>query len=206
MKKVLPGFILAAIFWFLMFSPWTKDLFNFWYLMIVATTTLITYSFIVGRKETKIVYNFRWKWIPVGVLAATILYVLFLAGDYFSSLIFDFAGRQIDNIYATKSQSGQIFIGLALFLLIGPAEEIFWRGFAQHHLSLDYGETRGFLITAVVYTFVHIWSFNFILIMAALICGLFWGWLYKKYKSIWPCIISHAIWDVVIFIILPISK
>lgn len=205
MKKALPGFILAAIFWFLMFSPWTKDLFNFWYTMIVATTTLITYSLIAGKDQLKTVYNFRWKWVLVGLFAATILYVLFLAGDYFSKLLFDFAGKQIDNIYSTKSQSGQIFIGLALLLLIGPAEEIFWRGFAQHNLSLEYGDLRGYLITAAIYALVHIWSFNFMLIMAALICGLFWGWMYKKYKSIWPCIISHAVWDLVIFIILPIS-
>lgn len=205
MKKVLPGFILAAIFWFLMFSPWTKDLFNFWYTMIIATTTLIGYSFFIGKDQIKTVYNFRLKWVLVGLFASIILYVLFLAGDCFSKMLFDFAGRQIDNIYATKSQSAQVFIGLALFLLIGPAEEIFWRGFAQHNLSLEYGDMRGYLITAAIYAFVHIWSFNFILIMAALICGLFWGWMYKKYKSIWPCIISHAVWDVMIFIILPIS-
>jgi len=205
MKKAFPGFIIAAIFWFLMFSPWTKDFFNFWYTMVIATTTLITYSLIVGKSQLKSIYNFRWKWLMVGALAATILYVLFLAGDYFSKLLFDFAGKQIDNIYATKSQSGQIFIGLALLLLIGPAEEIFWRGFAQHNLAIEYGDLRGYLITAAIYAFVHIWSFNFMLIMAALICGLFWGWMYKKYKSIWPCIISHAIWDLFIFIILPIS-
>lgn len=205
MKKVIPGFLLAILFWFVMFSPWTKEYFNFWYSMICATTTLITYSFIVGRKQLKEIYSFKWKWVAVGLTYATILYVVFLAGNYFSNLLFDFAGRQIENIYATKSQSGQIFIGLALLFLIGPAEEIFWRGFAQHNLQLKYGNIAGFLITTAVYAFVHIWSFNFMLIMAALICGLFWGWMYMKYKNIWPCIISHAVWDLFIFIIIPIS-
>jgi uncharacterized protein len=205
MKKVIPGFLIAGIFWFLMFFPATKGYFNFWVMMMIATATLNTYSFVLGKSQLKEVYKFEWRWIYIGIGAAFILYLTFFAGNYFSKLMFNFAGNQIDNIYATKNQADKIFIGLALLLWIGPAEEIFWRGFAQHNLSLKYGDTKGFIITTAVYAFVHIWAFNFILFMAALICGIFWGWLFKKYKSVVPGIISHAIWDCVIFVILPLS-
>lgn len=205
MKKVIPGFLLALVFWFLMFSPWTKEYFNFWILMIVATATLNIYSFTLGRKQLKTVYSFEVKWIYIGLIAAFILYLTFFAGNFFSTLLFDFTPHQVENIYATKSQADKIFIGLALLLWIGPAEEIFWRGFAQHNLSIKYGENKAFIITTAIYALVHIWAFNFILFMAALICGIFWGWMFKRYKSVWPGLISHAIWDCVIFVVLPIS-
>lgn len=204
MKKVLPGFIIASVFWFLMFSPWTKDSFNFWYTMTAATLTLITYSFIMGKGQLKSIYHFKPKWIVLGVLFAALLYVVFFVGKHVADFLFDFANDQIENIYATKSQADKIYIGLALLLLIGPAEEIFWRGFAQHNLSLKYGDNKGFIYTTLIYTLVHIWSFNFILIMAALICGLAWGWIFKKYKSVWPGLISHALWDCVIFVVFPL--
>lgn len=204
MKKVIPGFVIAAIFWFLMFSPWTKASFNFWYTMTAATVSLIIYSLVLGKDQLKKVYQFKLKWVLLGILFAAILYGVFFVGKYVADFLFDFANHQIENIYATKDQASKIYIGLALLFLIGPAEEIFWRGFAQHNLSLKYGATKGYLITTAIYTLVHIWSFNFILIMAALICGLAWGWIFKRYKSIWPGLISHAIWDCVIFVVFPL--
>jgi membrane protease YdiL (CAAX protease family) len=42
------------------------------------------------------------------------------------------------------------------------------------------------------------------LFLAALICGLFWGALFKRYRSVWPVLISHALWDVAIFLLFPI--
>jgi membrane protease YdiL (CAAX protease family) len=41
--------------------------------------------------------------------------------------------------------------------------------------------------------------------MAALVCGAFWGllFIYNK-KNITALIISHAVWDVMVFIVVPI--
>jgi len=205
MKKVIIGFLIALGFWFMMFSPWTKDSVNFWYAMLAATSVLTFYSLYFGRKDLKTVYRFEFSHIIIGLVSAVVLYLIFYAGNFFSHLLFDFSKQQINNIYSTKEQADKIFIGLALFLWIGPAEEIFWRGFAQHRLMQKYGDFNGFIITTLIYAFVHIWAFNFMLFMAALICGLFWGWMYYRYKSVVPGIISHAVWDAVIFVILPIS-
>jgi membrane protease YdiL (CAAX protease family) len=51
---------------------------------------------------------------------------------------------------------------------------------------------------------VHLPSGNFMLIMAAMVCGIVWGGLYwlmpKNLKAI---IISHALWDAAAFVWLP---
>lgn len=203
--KVSGGFAIASVFWFLMFSPWTKEHFNFWYSMIAATGVLTSYSLWFGRSTLKEIYKIDFKVVLIGLVAAVVLYLLFYAGNEISRLLFDFTDRQVNNIYGTKSQADKIFIGLFLLLWIGPSEEIFWRGFAQRAMSERFGKWQGFIITTLVYAFVHIWAFNFMLFMAALICGIFWGWLYMHYKNVVPGIISHAIWDLFIFIILPIS-
>jgi hypothetical protein len=88
---------------------------------------------------------------------------------------------------------------------MGPAEEIYWHGFVQRTLGLRLDAIRGVLLTPAVYAAVHISGFNFMLVMAAGVCGLFWGILYQREKSLIPVIISHSLWDVIIFVLFPLS-
>jgi uncharacterized protein len=203
--KVYFGFILAALLWFIMFSPWTAGQINFWYSMCFSAAMLTVLSLYFGKSDLKTIYKFEFRWIWIGLLAASALYLIFWLGDYLSRIIFSFASAQIGGIYKIRTQGEKLFIGLSLLFLIGPAEEIFWRGFAQYKLMKRFGDFKGFIITTIIYALIHIWSFNFILIMAALICGIFWGWLFKRYKNTIPCIISHAVWDAIIFIVIPLS-
>lgn len=205
LRPVITGFAVAAVFWFIMFSPWTAGMVNFWVTMSIAAGTLTTWSLINDRHSLATLYKFHTKWIFIGITSAVLLYIVFFTGDQISAFLFDFAKPQIGGIYATRSQAPPALIGILLLLWIGPAEEIFWRGFAQRRISARYGEWSGFLITTAVYAFVHIWAFNFMLFMAALICGLFWGFMYMKYKSVWPGIISHAVWGLAIFVLFPLQ-
>ena len=205
MKRLTSGILIAALFWFFMFSPWTKHLVNFWVMMIFATGFLTLFSLLFGYEDLKKLYKFEPRWLIIGIIGAISLYIIFYAGNYFSKLLFNFTQSQVGNIYSIKEQGSKIFIGFALLLWIGPAEEIFWRGYVQHNISKTTGDVKAFIITTLIYALVHIWSFNFMLVMAALICGIFWGWLFMKYKNVIPCIISHALWDVAIFIIFPIT-
>jgi membrane protease YdiL (CAAX protease family) len=56
-----------------------------------------------------------------------------------------------------------------------------------------------------LYTGVHIFTGNFMLVMAAFICGLFWGWMYLKYNSMVINVVSHTVWDIVVFLVLPFN-
>ncbi|MDK2821805.1 MAG: protease family protein [Clostridia bacterium] len=143
--------------------------------------------------------------ILIGLATAVILYLVFWVGNIVSRWLFSFAGEQIAGVYGNKAQAPAYLITLMIVFVIGPAEEIFWRGFIQGRFMEKWGEWTGLLAGAVAYTFVHIWSGNLILMLAALICGLFWGWLYKQTGSLVPGIISHVVWDVVIFILFPVA-
>lgn len=197
--------ILAVLFWTEMFV--LKN-YNFWVEMVIASGFLALISGYINRRAgTEInyrLYFFRPSYLLSGIISATILYIIFYGGDKLSALIFDFAGKQIAGIYGNKSLLDIEIIGVLLFFIIGPAEEIFWRGFVQDSLAHKFGDNAGWIIASLVYGGVHLVALNFMLFAAALICGLFWGYIFKRFKSLWPGIISHALWDLTIFVLLPI--
>lgn len=191
--------------WFVLFSPWTKSLINFWIGMTSFSASLALTSLVLARDKTAEIFEFKRSYIWIGIISAAILYLIFFIGDMAVRSLFDFAKVEIENIYSTKSQASTIKIGLLLLFVIAPAEEIFWRGFVQRRYSERWGKWRGLVLAVMLYSLVHIWSFNLMLIAAAMVAGIFWSLLYLKYNSIVPGIISHAVWDLFIFVIYPIK-
>lgn len=143
--------------------------------------------------------------ILLGVAIAVALWGVFWVGDKLSQLMFDFARPQVDTIYGMKEgESPWLLTGLMLFL-IGPAEEIFWRGYVQQKLSERWNANKGLIVTTLIYALVHAGSCNFMLTMAALVAGAAWGVLYRFFPERFAAIIiSHALWDVAVFIWFPI--
>ncbi len=200
MKKLAGAIIVAAIFWFVMFSQWTSPHINFWYVMLGAAGTLTALSLIFG-KDWKLQFSFNIKDVALGIGSAIVLWGVFFLGNEISGILFDFAHPQVNDVYAMKDGQNKLFLALALLFWIGPAEEIFWRGYVQRSLSESkLGSMKAYIITTLIYAAV-----NFMLFMAALICGAFWGFIYMKNRNLLTVLISHAIWDVAVFILFPIS-
>jgi membrane protease YdiL (CAAX protease family) len=205
MRPILILGALAAVFWLLLFSPWTSGWFNFWGQMVIYTGVLAGSALVLDRRQLASVYRFQRRFTVIGVVSAVVLYLVFYLGNRASTSILAFAGAQIENIYASKAQISPLLVGGLLLVWIGPAEEIFWRGFIQRRLGERLGAPKGYLLGSLIYGGVHLWSLNFMLIMAALVAGFFWGAMFIKYDSVWPGLISHALWDVAIFVIWPIQ-
>ena len=205
LRPVRFGCFMAYVFWFLMFSPWTSARGYFWELMLLATAQLVILSLISGKSDIKILYKFKLKYVLTGTASAILLYLIFWIGNEAFGWLFDSSSSFVEDLYGIKNGSNPALIALALLFWIGPAEEIFWRGFVQHRLSRKYSQTKALLITTTLYCLVSIWSLNPLLIIATAAGGLFWGGMFIKYKNMWPLIISHAVWDVLIFIIIPLK-
>ena len=119
--------------------------------------------------------------------------------------MFDFARPQVDSIYGMKEGESPWLLAALLLLLIGPAEEIFWRGYVQRTLSKRWNPNVGFVVATLIYALVHAGSCNFMLVMAALVVGAAWGALYRFFPNRFAAVIlSHAVWDVAVFIFFPI--
>ena len=149
--------------------------------------------------------RFSFSNIVLGVVIAVALWGVFWVGDKLSQLMFDFARPQVDTIYGMKDGFSPWVLTALMLFLIGPAEEIFWRGYVQKNLSARWSANAGFVVTTLIYALVHAGSFNFMLIMAALVAGAAWGLLYRLFPERFTAIIiSHALWDVAVFVWFPI--
>jgi len=146
-----------------------------------------------------------WKALGIGIISAFILYGIFWAGNILAQRLFGFAASDIESVYDFKSGTPVWIIGLLIACIIGPAEEIFWRGFVQSRISMKMHKW-GWILAAFIYAGVHLASVNVMLVLAALICGLFWGWLYHRFQSLHLNIISHVVWDLMVFLLLPFHQ
>lgn len=184
-----------------MFSPWTGPQLNFWWAMTASACILVMLS----KPGTHLpLRHDLWKEAVLGILIAVILWFVFWTGDKVSQWMFDFARPQVNLIYGMKEGNQPWLIALLLLLIIGPAEELFWRGYVQRELSAHWSANTGFLVSTAVYTLVHLPSGNFMLIMAAMVCGLLWGGLYRFFPNHLPAIVlSHALWDAAAFVWFP---
>ncbi len=204
MKRPILAIIAAFALWTAMFSPWSAPYLNFWIAMSFSATILISIATIARPSWPR---DIKWNLtnIALGIAIAVALWGVFWVGDKISQLIFDFARPQVDSIYAMKDGNSASLIAIALLLLIGPAEEIFWRGYIQRTLSQRWGANKGFIAATAIYTLVHIGSLNFMLTMAAMVCGIAWGFLYRLMPERFAAIVlSHALWDAAVFVIFPI--
>ena len=204
MKKLAFTLVLAAALWALMFSPLTAPHVSFWWTMAASALTLSLLSFCFNRGWWRQV-----RWSPsdagLGVLVAAVLWGVFWTGDKVSSWLFDFARPQVDLIYGMKEGEPSWLLSLLMLFLIGPAEEIYWRGYVQRALSARWGADAGFAAATALYALVHAPSCNFMLVMAALVAGVVWGGLYRLFpQHLAAIIVSHAVWDAAVFVWFPI--
>ena len=206
----LPTLILLS---FILFVPLfvTRGLgfLDFWWWLSANLIILISIAaFLDPPWRTSILQdlsgNLRFK-IGMGILSALLLYVFFAIGNFLSTSIFSFAQSGIQDVYAFKMSASRFRIAILMIFIIGPGEEIFWRGFLQRSLQNQTSKYIGFVLATGFYTLVHLGSGNIMLVLAAGVCGLFWGYLYLRYGSITLNVVSHTLWDVTVFLWLPFS-
>ncbi|MBR3977078.1 MAG: CPBP family intramembrane metalloprotease [Bacteroidaceae bacterium] len=204
MKKVLFTILLAALLWTVMLSPLTAPHINFWWMMTGSACVLSLFATLFYPEWRKKVHLTPAD-ILLGIAIAVALWCVFWVGDKLSQLMFGFARPQVDSIYGLKDGESALLLSFLMLFLIGPAEEIFWRGYVQQSFTKKWGANIGFAVATAAYTLVHLASLNFMLIMAALVAGAAWGLLYRLFPERFAAIIiSHALWDTAVFIWFPI--
>ena len=204
MRKLVLTLLLAAVLWTVMFSPATAPHVSFWWMMTCSALTLSVLSTAFNPGWWRLT---RWNLqnIALGVGIAAVLWAVFWTGDKVSALLFSLARPQVDAIYGIKEGASPWLLSALMIVLIGPAEEIYWRGYVQRTLSGRYGANTGFAVATLCYAAVHAGSCNFMLVMAALVAGIVWGGLYRLFPERFSAIVvSHALWDAAVFIWFPI--
>lgn len=192
---------LAILLWFVSFTvPWG----NFW-LKISASAAILAGLTVMCRPATVRPRRPTWRDLGLGVLSALLLYLLFWVSQRVVTLLVPSAAEQVARIYTQGQPTpGWVMACLSLFVT-GPGEEIFWRGYVQGQLMERLGAGAGWLAATLLYTFVHVWSFNPMLVAGAALAGAFWGGLYLRFRGLWPVVLCHSLWSAAVFWFLPLA-
>jgi len=140
-----------------------------------------------------------------GLIAAAMLYGVFFAGRRLAAWVLPGAESDLSAVYAFKHGVPPLRIAVLLLFWIGPGEEWFWRAGLQRQLSARWGAAPALWVTIALYAAVHVGTGNVLLLLAAAVCGLFWGWLWLRYRSLALNAVSHAVWDALVFLVFPFA-
>ena len=140
----------------------------------------------------------RWRDIPLGLAIAAGLFAIFRIGDRKAREIMPKGDEQIAEIYALRSIAPPEEIALRLAAVVGPAEELFWRGWLQRRV--------GWLPASAAYAGAHLVTGNTTLVGAAAVAGIYWSALAAIGVPMTALIVSHAAWDIWIFLVQPTDR
>ncbi len=198
---------IAAIVWFFLFVV-IKTGPAYWILMCSATLTLGGFTFFIYPDTMKASPVGWMKYMLWGIVAAAVLYGAFFLGNILVkqiTFLIPSGPQDVQNVYATGHGISPRLLLMILLFPIGPGEELFWRGFVQRTLMIRLGTWKGFWVTLLLYTAIHLPAMNLPLLGAAAVAGGIWGLMYIKFRHIGPGVVSHALWDAVVFVIFPFS-
>lgn len=173
----------------------------FWYIFTGSLLVLITYAMFQEAVDDEASF---FKYLSIGTVTGLILYFVFWMGIQAFDLLNLPFGNSVNKVY--RWFAPELFWQyLALILVAAPGEELFWRGFVQKRLLHYFGPLTSIFIGSLLYASVHVYSGTLMLMLAAFLSGLMWGALYLWKRSMPLVIVSHIVFDIMIFIILPLK-
>jgi membrane protease YdiL (CAAX protease family) len=189
---LLAGLAVAASAWGLLFA---LDRDGFWPRAAAAGAVIGAYGLVAQRHRLDRLLGVSAAEVAIGVVAAFVLYLVFYAGDRLLRWAMPRLAAEVGDLYALRAETAPRAIPLVL-LVIGPGEELFWRGLVQAR--------AGFVLAVVGYTLVHVWERKPVLLVAAAVGGVFWGGLFAWRDTLVAPLVSHALWDLLIIVWLPV--
>jgi len=170
---------------------------------IVSTSSMICVAYLLSNQTGDKFHPGAWR-VALGVAVAFALYLVFLAGNYavVNLRLFGISGSNETTIYGLFSGTPTPLLILVLALdAIGF--ESYFRGNLQGLLSKRIGVGSIFLV-ALIDAAIHLSTFNPLFPLTVIVADSVWGLNYYVTKDLYSNIASHFLWDLLIFVLLPI--
>lgn len=182
----------------LLFLSFTEVL-PFWPMFTVALFLLSVFAIYKQRFKNEL--NFTSLWL--GALSGFTLYLIFAVGKQLLIAIGMPVEDDLNNLYAIVSPT-EVWHYIVLVLIIIPGEELFWRGHIQEEFSTT-SKWKGIFLATFLYASAHIYSGSTMLMIAAIVGGIFWGTLYAWKKNIVLVSLSHFTFNLFLIVLLPLN-
>lgn len=170
---------------------------------IVSTSCMACVAYLLSNQTGDKFKPGVWR-IAAGVALAFVLYLIFLGGNYavVDLKLFGISASNEESIYGLFSGTPAPLLILVLALdAIGF--ESFFRGNLQGVLSKRIGVGSVFLV-ALIDAAIHLSSFNPLFPATVIVADSVWGLNYYMTKNLYSNIASHFLWDLLIFVLVPI--
>ena len=167
----------------------------------------------------KLVDRKRWSWSPprhggfgtaagLGLAVAAVIFAAYAIADHVGAL---HPEKIADSAARTGLNRFGVYLGGALYWITLNAlmEEYIWRWFVFRKFEVLLGGKPAIVAAALAFTAHHVivlaaqfrWPIAVVGSLGVFLGGAIWSWLYLRYRSVWPCYLSHAIADAAIFVI-----
>ncbi|MFS0824045.1 CPBP family intramembrane glutamic endopeptidase [Bacillus sp. 1P02SD] len=193
-------FLLFILVHILLAISFLSDL-PFWTMFSISFFLLSIAAIRYGHFDTK---NISISNIAISILSGLLMYGLFFIGKIGSELLFP---NQISDVAALymKVQPQLTWHFVALFLIIIPGEELFWRGYIQKKVEIHFeNKLLVIVISSLLYMSANIYTFNPLFLLATFAGGVVWGTLYMWKRNILLIILSHLVFNLFFLVLFPI--
>lgn len=212
--------ILRAVLASLLFIV-VLEITGLWMLININYDILIlveNYRFVNGLLELVIVLLFMWKITDLrsafksrfsyGYLLAAIL--LGITFPFFQGILNIIYYLDFDiNLFAVNWNFENLLDlnVIASILLIPVSEELFFRQYVQNGLHENYSAAKSIIITSLLFALIHLpfvllyfnpENFTFHQAYTVFFGGILLGILYHKTRSLWPPLIMHMTWNLIV--------
>ncbi|GAA0857871.1 type II CAAX endopeptidase family protein [Aliiglaciecola litoralis] len=126
------------------------------------------------------------------LVGLTVLGSLWWFADLQNWLAFYLPEDEAGMAYLVELMSGGLITLVALSIFAPVVEEVIFRGIILRGFLHHYPAHLAIVLSATLFAVFH---FNLYQFLAAFVLGIFFGWLYYKTRSLWPCIFGHSCYN-----------
>jgi membrane protease YdiL (CAAX protease family) len=202
-KKILlqiSGFVIVAL---TMIEMFTVPRSYFVLGSIVSTVAMACVAYMLSDQSGEKFRPGAWR-VALGIAFAFVLYAIFLAGNL--------AVKNL-NLFGVSTSNEQSIYGLfsgtptpllvVVFALDAIGFESYFRGNLQTIFSKRIGIGAVFLV-AIIDAAIHLSAMNPLFPATVIVADSVWGLNYYITKDLYSTIASHFLWDLLVFVLLPI--
>lgn len=173
-------------------------------LALIIIEKITSRKFNISFKENLIMSTDHKRMIvPIFIFSLGLSICISELGNYVT-LLFPMSEFMVELF--NEAFGGEIsFIGSIIgVIIVAPiTEEILFRGIMLKGLLKRYSDLTSILVTALLFGILH---FNIYQFVGAFIAGILLGWLYSKTNSLLLCIIGHATYNSIGYILSDLLK
>lgn len=147
----------------------------------------------------------RGRYVILGVVMGIMLFVAVgLLGNFLAHWLGTPAPQSFTLVVMGAEYNWQFFLLLILGGILAPLkEEVIFRGIFYPPFRMAYGRGKGILFTAGLFAILH---FDIVRFIPLFIGGVALTWLYQKTSSLWPSILAHGTWNILMAVALWIQR